>query len=307
MVNMKKETIVFVGILALLAVLIILFLLNTGLSVALVILLLCIYGIQQSRSIIKFSEYERGVVLRMGKFNRVAGPGWVLIIPGLEEYFTVDLRTQTIDVPPQLVITKDSVELTIDTVIYLKVTEPKNAILNVKDYKSAITKFISAKLRSVVGNLTMTDVIEGINEINKNLQDALAEITKDWGIEIVKVEIQTVELPKPILEAMHEKKAAEQRKLAMEQKAMAKKITIEAINAAASKLSDPALAYIYMDTLKNIAEGKSNKIIFPLEFSKLAERLAGGTDSEKYKQIVEELLKAYKKTIVDVEDKSTKN
>lgn len=301
---MKKQTIVFVVLIVLFAILFATtFFINTNLLVTLIILAAIAFAIQQSQAIVQFAEYQRGVVLRMGKFHRVAGPGWVFIIPQLEEYFLVDMRTRTIDVPPQPVITKDSVELIVDTVIYLRVIDPKKAILAVTDFKSSIIKFIAAQLRSVIGNLKMTDVIEGISDINNNLKTALEDIAKDWGIEIVKVEIQTVELPKEILDAMHHKRAAEQNKYAAEQQAMAKQITIDAINTAASKLTDPALAYIYMETLKNIADGKSNKIIFPLEFSKLAERLAGGADSDKYQEILGQLLKAYKKTITETEDK----
>ena len=247
---------------------------------------------QVGKFIYELKEYERGVVFRYGRFKNVVGPGWVLIIPFIETCTVVDLRVKTIDVPPQEVVTKDNIKLIVDAIIYLKVVDPANAILKVKDYESSVREYICANLRDVIGKMQMSDVISNISEMNKKLHEGITKICRPWGIEVTSVEIQKIELPEEVISAMHKKKAAEQEKFAMIERATGKKIEIDAIQEAASKLTAPTLQYYYLQSLQKIAEGKSTKFIFPLELSKLASSLSNKLGMS-YAEAQEEVLNQY--------------
>jgi len=274
----RKEAAIFMTILAAFVLAVVgVFVLNIF---DMLILLLIILGIlifiyiKSPLMVLQLQEYERAVVFRMGKFSRVVGPGWMFLLPILETAEKVDLRIQTIDVKPQETVSKDNVKLKVDAIIYLKVVDPKAAILNVEGYQKSAVSYIQAHLRDVIGKMEMSEVIANVDEINKKLETELKEVASEWGVKVQQVEIQSVILPDEILAAMHRRKAAEQDKLAMKEKAAAQELNIEAIQRAASKLTDPTLQYFYLQSLQKIAEGKSTKIIFPMELSKLAEVFA---------------------------------
>lgn len=268
----------------------------TAVLVVVLALLVFIYS-RASQFIVQVKEYERIVVFRFGKFTRLAGPGWVVLVPFIEAYRLVDLRVKTVDVAPQDTVTKDSVKLIIDAILFIKVTNPVKAVLNVVDYEAAAVHYIRAHLRDIIGKVHTEDVISGIEEINKRLQEGLASVAKDWGIEVVKVEMQSVQLPPEVLAAMHEKRAAVDKKHAAVQRAEAQKLTIDAIQAAAGKLTDPALRYLYLQSLERIAEGKSSKIIFPMELSRLAEGLTKTLTGVPYEKAQGDVLQKYKETV----------
>lgn len=224
-------------------------------------------------------EYERAVILRFGKLHRISGPGWALTIPGLENYTKVDLRVQTIDVAKQEVITKDNVAIKVDAIIFLSVKkDPKsvaNSVLNVEDYKKAAQLFVKASVREVIGNMILSEVVSNINELNVRLLKELAKITSEWGINVESVELKEIIVPDIVIEAMHKQKAAEQERLAIVQIAEAEREKISAIDKSASQLGDKSISYYYIKALEEMSKGASTKIIFPMEFSRLAEILAG--------------------------------
>ncbi|MFH1786586.1 MAG: SPFH domain-containing protein [archaeon] len=227
--------------------------------------------------LVEFKEYERAVVFRFGRFNRVAGPGWVLILPVIEKYTKYDLRTHTVDVPPQMVITKDGIELRIDAVVYIRVIDPKKAELFVEeDYRFAVEEFIKGKIRNIIGRMELSDVYGRITDLNEILCESARNISQNWGVEIEDVELQGVQPPADVVDALKAQEIAERQKLAAIERAEALKIKIDAIQKSAGQLNDKALAYLYMQSLEKIAAGPANKIIFPLEFTKLAERLVSG-------------------------------
>ncbi len=253
------------------------------LVIALLVLLL-IFGSMKYDTILQLKEYERAVVFRFGHFVGLRGPGWTFILPFVENYVKVDLRTQTLDVAPQKVITKDNIEVQIDAVVYLKVVDPAKAVLNVQDYKTASILYVESAIREMAGRMTAEEIISNVEEINQKLQADLQRIAKDWGVQIVSVELKRVELPPELMEAMHQRREAEQRRYAAEQEAEAEKVKIEAVKAAASGLNDRALAYYYLRALEQIAAGKATKIVLPLEVSTLAQSISsalGGAVSPK--------------------------
>ena len=293
----QKQTAVFFTLIAFIILtfaVLLAFDLFTPVAILLVILviLIAVYS-QTSTFFAQVDEFERVVVFRKGVFKEVAGPGWIFFIPFIESYKLIDLRTKTYDIPAQEVVTNDNIKLQFDAILYLKVTDPKKAILNIGDYKHASVTAIQGALRSVVGNLQLADVISNVGEITEELKKATTEVSGDWGVNIENVEIQSIVLPKEVQQAMHQLKQAEQKKLAAKEVAEGKRITIEAIQEAAGKLTDPTLQYLYLQSLEKIAEGKSSKIIFPLELSSLASRIAGSFGS--FEQAQDKVSEDYEK------------
>ena len=141
--------------------------------------------------ILMLEEYQRAVIMRFGKVKRVGGPGWCIVIPFIEKPTIVDLRTQTIDVPKQEIITKSKIELGIDAVIYLSVGKDKESviksIIEVEDYRTAVRLYVISALRDVLGSMSLDDVISNIETINQKLKEGLKKTTRDWGIVIENV------------------------------------------------------------------------------------------------------------------------
>ncbi len=233
--------------------------------------------------ILMLEEYQRAVIMRFGKVKRVGGPGWCIILPFIEKPTIVDLRTQTIDVQKQQVITKGNIELGIDAVIYLKVGKEKESVIKsvieVEDYRTAARLYVIAALRDVLGSMSLNEIITKIDVVNKNLKEGLKKITLSWGIVVENVEIKDVDIPKIVLDAMHKEKAAEQEKLARMERAQAHEYEIETVKRAAENLSDKAMAYYYIRALEKLGEGKSTKFMFPMEITKLAESIGKGVQS----------------------------
>ena len=172
----------------------------------------------------------------------------------------------------------------VDAVIYMKIKDPEAAVINIKDPIEAATTYVQAHLRDIVGKMELEAVISDIHVINELLRAGLSKVSSDWGVEVEKVEIQSIELPETVMAAMHDRKAAEQKKYATEELAKAQAIKIDAIRRAAGQLNDPAIQYLYLQALEKVAEGKSSKLIFPLELTHLASRLSGKmSDTQKEK------------------------
>lgn len=237
--------------------------------------------------ILQLSDYERALVFRFGKVNRVGGPGWTFILPFIEKPIITTLRTQVIDIPPQQVITKDNIRLNIDAILYLSVENSKegvtNSIVKVEDYKKAASLYVIAMLRDILGEFELTEVISNTEKINQKLTEELKSVAKDWGIKISAVEIRDLKIPEEIMESMHKQKAAVQKKLAIYEEAESEKAKIVAINDATNNLSDKTVLYYYIKALEKIGEGQSSKIIFPLEVTNLLNKVSKKMSAEKTK------------------------
>ncbi len=233
--------------------------------------------------LLTLKEYERAVIFRFGRVVRVGGPGWAFVLPVIESFRFVDLRTQTIDIPEQEVITADRVVVTVDAVIYLYVKPDKQSVINsvieIEDYRHAAELFVDASIRDAAGSLTLQELISKIGELNARVQNELIKIASAWGVEVEAVQITDIRIPKELEQAMTEQKAAEQKRLIRTELAEAHKVEIEAVREAAEHLSDKALAYYYIRALEKIAEGRSTKLVFPLELVRLAERIGQPTYS----------------------------
>jgi len=176
--------------------------------ILLVLLVLAIKGVKILR------PYEKGVVERLGKYQRTVGSGLVVIIPFIETIRKVDLREDVVDVPPQEVITKDNTVVIVDCVIFYEVVDPFNAVYNVVNFYQAITKLAQTNLRNIIGDLELDQTLTSREMINTQLREVLDEATDKWGTKVVRVEIQRIEPPKDIVEAMSKQMKAERMKRA---------------------------------------------------------------------------------------------
>jgi len=279
-------------------------------SVRLLILVLIIIMYIQ-RAIVKFDEYERGVVLRLGKFKKVAGPGWVIIFPVAEKFIKVDLRLQVYTIEPQEVVTRDKVRFLVSPEVFMYVSNPKDAIINVQNYKKAVLQYINSALRHTCGNSTSDYIVSHMDEIVQKLEDSIHHIStlpeKRWGVTIPKIKLTLVRFPDKVQDAMHEKVASEQLKLAAHEKAEATKIEIDAIREAGAKLTDPAITYMYLEALDKVARGRATTIVLPLEISKIAETITRRTGAPIGEipqiQIPPELIEQYKGAIDNYEQR----
>ncbi len=228
--------------------------------------------------VLQLLDYQRAIIYRFGKVHRVGGPGWAFVWPIIEEVNMVDLRTKTIDVPKQDVVTKDGIEISIDAIIYLKVKKDNqsvvNSIIEVEDYVGASQLLVVSTVRDVIGSMNLGEVISSIELVNAQLKETLEKNCKNWGVTVDSVEIKDIQIPDIVLNAMHEEKAAVQQKLARMERALAHKAEIEAVKDAAKGLDDKALAYYYIRAIENMSKTKGSKVFFPAEFSNLAQSIS---------------------------------
>ena len=216
-------------------------------------------------------EYERGVVFRLGRFTSVRGPGLIILIPGLEKMQRVDLRTVTMDIPSQDIITRDNVTLKVNGVVYFRVNVPDKSILRVENYLLATGQIAQTTLRSVIGQFELDEILSNRDMINSKLQSILDEQTEPWGIKVSTVEVKAIDLPSDMQRAMAKQAEAERNK-------RAKVISAEGELAASKKLAEAAavldehknaIILRYLDTMKEISQGSGKSTTFfplPIDF-----------------------------------------
>ncbi|WP_295902414.1 slipin family protein [uncultured Bdellovibrio sp.] len=230
------------------------------------IAIIVIGGIILSSMIKILNDWERGVVLRLGKAVGVRGPGLILLIPFVERMIKIDTRTVAMDVQPQDVITKDNVSMQVNAVVYFKVVSPLEAITKIEDYYFATSQLAQTTLRSVMGQYPLDDVLEHRDKINSALQGILDKHTEAWGIKVTMVEVKQIDLPKEMQRAMAREAEAERERRAKVISAEGEVQRAQKLQEASLTLagSPSALQLAYMQTLTEIAGDKSNTIIFPL-------------------------------------------
>jgi regulator of protease activity HflC (stomatin/prohibitin superfamily) len=183
---------------------------GTLLIVILVFLfLLALLGIKTIR------PYERACVERLGKYQRTVQPGLNFIVPFIERLIKVDMREQVVDVPPQEVITKDNATVTVDAIIYYEVTDPVKVLYNVAQFRLATIKLAQTNLRNVIGDMSLDESLTSRERINAKLRDVLDEATDKWGARATRVELQRIEPPSDVTEAMHRQMKAERERRAV--------------------------------------------------------------------------------------------
>ena len=212
-------------------------------------------------------EYERGVVFRLGRLDPIPrGPGLVFIFYPIEKMVRVSLRTVTLDVPPQDVITRDNVSVKVNAVVYFRVFEPTKAIVEVENYLYATSQLAQTTLRSILGEVELDGLLSERETLNARLQQILDLHTDPWGIKVSMVEVKHVDLPQEMQRAMAKQAEAEREKRAKIIHAQGELDASKSLSAAADQLSkNPMTIQLrYLQTLTEIATEKNSTIIFPL-------------------------------------------
>ncbi len=213
-----------------------------------------------------FREYERGVVFTLGRFTRVSGPGFVLLIPFVQQVVRTDLRMIVEDVPSQDVISRDNVSVKVNAVIYFRIVDPQRAIINVADYGAAVSQLSQTTLRSVLGKHELDEMLAERDKLNADIQEILDRQTDAWGIKVANVEIKHVDIDESMVRAIAKQAEAERLR-------RARVINAEGEQQAAAKLVEAgemlsrqpnAMKLRYFTALGDIANDRTNTIVFPL-------------------------------------------
>jgi len=252
-------------------------------------------------------EYQRIVVFRLGRVIGIKGPGLVLLIPIIDRPIYVDLRERYLEITKQTCITKDNAPVDIDFLIYFKVYDPMQSVVNVQNFEGAATGIATTTLRAVIGDILLDDVLAKREEINKILRSKLDEVTERWGVKVTSVEIREILPPKDVQDAMIRQMSAERNRRAMVTEASGKKESailvaegekqsailkaegerqaailraegysqaLEILYNVAKKIDSKTLTLQYLDALKEIGKGESTKFILPMEFTELIESIS---------------------------------
>ena len=198
------------------------------------------------------NQYQRGVVLTLGKFSGMRKPGLRVIIPIFQHLINVDIRTNTIDIPKQEVITQDNVTVNVDAVVYFNVVDPSKAVLSVANYIYATSQFAQAALRDVSGNVDLDSLLSKRDEVSKQIKEIVDKQTENWGINVDSVKVQNIELPADMKRAMAKQAEAERERRAVI-------ITAEGEKAAAKGIADAA------ETLAKASGGMTIRTLQTLE------------------------------------------
>ncbi|EKO3499250.1 slipin family protein [Vibrio fluvialis] len=211
-------------------------------------------------------EYERGVIFFLGRFQKVKGPGLIIVIPVIQQMVRVDLRTVVMDVPSQDVISRDNVSVRVNAVIYFRVVDSQKAIINVENYLQATSQIAQTTLRSVLGQHELDEMLANREMLNADIQAILDARTEGWGIKVSNVEIKHVDLNESMIRAIARQAEAERTRRAKVIHASGEMEASEKLVEAANRLAaEPnAILLRYLQTLTEIAGEKSSTILFPM-------------------------------------------
>lgn len=212
------------------------------------------------------NEYERAVVLRLGRIIGAKGPGLIVLIPLIDKMIRVDMRTVTLDVPPQDVISRDNVTIKVNAVVYFRVVEPNRAVVEVENFLLATSKLAQTTLRSVLGQVDLDTLLASREQINQKLQSILDTQTEPWGVKVSNVEVKQVDLPSEMQRAMAKQAEAERER-------RAKVIAADGEQQAATKLAEAAeildrqpssLQLRFLQTIREMSNERASTLIVPL-------------------------------------------
>ena len=238
--------------------------------IAVVLIVLVVVGLAAmalaGASVRVLREYERGVVFRLGRVIELKGPGVALLIPGVDRMVRVSLRTVTLRIPPQEVITRDNVPVRVAAVAYFRVIDPNRSVLEIEDFRAATLQIAQTTLRSVLGKAELDALLSERERLNESLQQIIDEQTEPWGIKVTIVEIKDVEIPEPMQHALARQAEAERNR-------RAKVINAEGEFQAADRLAQAAdvispnpvtLQLRYLQALSDISANQGSTIVFPV-------------------------------------------
>jgi len=223
------------------------------------------------------NEYERAVIFRLGRIRDVKGPGLIIIIPGIDKIVRIDMRTITMDVPPQDVITKDNVSIKVNAVVYFRVLDANAAVVNVENFLFATSQLAQTTLRSVCGQVELDEILSEREKINLQLQEILDRSTDPWGIKISLVEVKHIDLPEEMKRAMAKQAEAERERRAKIVNAEGEYQAAEKMVQAASMISQEpiALQLRFLQTMREISSEHNTTTFVPIPIDLFAPFMKG--------------------------------
>ena len=225
-----------------------------------VIVVICLSSIKQ------INEYERGVLFTFGKFSKILNPGWTIVLPVIQFYKKLDIRTKAVDVPEQEAITKDNVSIKINAVVYYKVFDAGKAICEVEDFYYAVGQLAQTTMRNIVGAVTLDELLTEREKISTNICDVIDKSTDPWGIKVENVELKDVALPEEMKRVIAKVAEAEREKAAVITKAAGEVEAAENLSKAANMMGTTpgALHLRTLATLNDLSSDQSNTVVFAI-------------------------------------------
>jgi regulator of protease activity HflC (stomatin/prohibitin superfamily) len=223
------------------------------------------------------AQWERGVVLRLGKFMTIRGPGIMYIVPFIDNVRFVDLRLLTLNIPKQQVITKDNVPAAIDSVLFYRVADPEKAVLEIQDYAFAVAQYAQATLRDIVGGLSLDELLSEREQIQNRIAELVEERIRAWGLHIDSIRLEDIEMPEELKRIMSRQASAEREKRATITKAEGDKLAAANLAAAATIMDETpgAMRLRTLQTIDGLGAGPVNTVIlFPAELTDVVQTLA---------------------------------
>ncbi len=233
-------------------------------------------------SLKQVNEYERGVKFTMGRFSSLMMPGWRIVVPVFQTHKKVDMRVKAVDVPDQKAITKDNISVTVNAVIYYKVSSAEKAIIEVENFRYAISQFAQTTMRNIVGEATLDEILAKRDQIADRIREIVDLETDNWGLKVQNVELKDVSLPEDMERTIAKQAEAERERRAVIIKAEGEVVAAENMAKAAKTLSDStgALHLRTLQSLNDLSSDQSNTVVFalPLEILRAFE---GFNDKKK--------------------------
>lgn len=241
-------------------------------------------------SIRQISEYERGILFQFGKYKKILNPGWNLVLPIIESYQKVDIRTKAVDVPEQDAITKDNVSVRINAVIYYKIFDASKAVIAVERYQYAVSQLAQTTMRNAVGAVSLDELLGERDKISTEICKIIDEATDPWGIKVENVELKDIKLPEEMQRVIAKVAEAEREKQAVITKSLGEEeAAINLAKAAEIMASTPGALHLRtLATLNDVSSDQSNTIIFAVPIEVL--RAFDGT-GENVKNVVDKISK----------------
>ena len=232
----------------------------------------------------QINEYERGLLFTFGKFSRILGPGWHIVLPIFQSYKKVDVRTKAVDVPEQETISKDNVSIKINAVIYYKIFDAEKAICQVEDFYYAVSQLAQTTMRNIVGSVTLDELLSEREKISADICTVIDKATDPWGVKVENVELKDVSLPEEMKRVIAKAAEAEREKASVITKSRGE---VEAANnlaqAANTMGSTPGALHLRtLATLNDLSSDQSNTVIFaiPIEVLRALEGIAKKNDKD---------------------------
>ena len=256
------------------------------------IILIVIIVIVLLSSIKQINQYERGILFSYGKFSKILNPGWRLVLPIIQSYSKIDIRTKVIDVPEQETITKDNVSVRINAVIYFSVFDASKALLQVENFRYAVSQLAQTTMRNAVGSVTLDELLSSRDKISTEICKIIDEATDPWGIKVENVELKDVALPEEMKRVIAKAAEAEREKQAVITKAAGEVEASQNLAKAAQLMATTpgALHLRTLSTLNDLSSDQSNTIIFAVPIEVLEAYKSGSTAIGSTQQAVEAMV-----------------